>query len=139
MKTVFGSILVLGVLTSFGQANNDKHCIDIELQACLDSSENHTTKGMTDCVHRVTDKWDLELNRNYAILMTLLSDQEKATVKKSQLAWIKFRDEEINFSNQLYYGMGGTMWVPVAAQTKLDLTRQRALKLEAYIQNLTIK
>ena len=46
--------------------------------------------------------------------------------------------KEIEFSNQLYYDMQGTMWIPVAAQTKLDLTRKRTIELKNYIANLTI-
>ena len=34
--------------------------------------------------------------------------------------------------------MEGTMWIPVAAQTKLELTKQRALEIKDYITNLTI-
>lgn len=122
---------------TYGQIDST-YQIDKELQDCLDSSENYTTKGMTDCVGLATEKWDTELNKAYKELLNLLTDEQKEKLKIAQRKWIEYRDKEIEFSNQLYYDMQGTMWIPVAAQTKLDLTRKRTIELKNYIANLTI-
>ncbi len=137
MKLTLTAILFCLLNLAFGQTEKE-HPIDIELQNCLDSRENYTTKGMTDCVVQATKKWDLELNRNYQKLFKLLTDEKKGKLKITQRKWVEYRDKEIEFSNQLYHDMQGTMWIPVAAQTKLDLTRKRTLELESYIDNLTI-
>jgi uncharacterized protein YecT (DUF1311 family) len=137
MKLTLTAILFCLLNLAFGQTEKE-HPIDIELQNCLDSSENYTTKGMTDCVVRATEKWNLELNKNYQKLLNLLTAEQKEKLKITQREWVEYRDKEIEFSNQLYYDMQGTMWIPVAAQTKLDLTRKRTVELERYITNLTI-
>lgn len=85
-----------------------------------------------------TEKWDTELNKTYKELLDLLTTEQKEKLKIAQREWIEYRDKEIEFSNQLYYDMQGTMWIPIAAQTKLDLTRKRTIELESYIANLTI-
>lgn len=137
MKLTLTAILFCLLNLAFGQIEKE-HPIDIGLQNCLDSSESYTTKGMTDCVVRATGKWDEELNKNYQELLTLLTAEQTDKLKIAQRKWIEYRNKEIEFSNQLYYDMEGTMWIPVAAQTKLDLTRKRTIELESYIANLTI-
>ena len=93
---------------------------------------------MTDCVVQATEKWDLELNKNYQKLLNILTAEQKEKLKLTQREWVEYRDKEIEFSNQLYYDMQGTMWIPIAAETKLDLTRKRTVEPENYIANLTI-
>jgi len=137
MKLTLTAILFCLLNLAFGQTVKE-HPIDLELQNCLDSSENYTTKGMTDCVIRATEKWDEELNKNYQELLTLLTAEQKDKLKIAQRKWVIYRNNEIEFSNQLYYDMQGTMWITVAAQTKLDLTKKRTKEFESYIANLTV-
>ena len=137
MKFKLTLILFFIVNLVFGQPDN-KYMIDIELQKCLDSSENSTTKGMTDCVIQATAKWDKELNKNYQELLTLLTAEQKRKLKVSQREWIEYREKEIEFSNQIYSDIEGTMWIPVSANTKLELTKQRALEILGYKANLSI-
>ncbi len=82
-----------------------------------------------------TEKWDAKLNKAYKELLDLLTNEQKEKLKIAQREWIEYRDKEILFSNQLYYDMQGTMWISVAAHTKLDLTRKRTIELEIYISN----
>lgn len=99
----------------------------------MDSSENYTTIQMVECVNTAIDKWDTELNKAYKKLSDLLSPEQKEKLKLAQREWIIYRDKEIEFSNKLYADLKGTMWVIIAAQTKLDLIRKRTTELENYI------
>ncbi|MCC7430749.1 DUF1311 domain-containing protein [bacterium] len=126
---------VLSVI-AYGQTDKT-HQIDKELQNCLDSSENYTTSGMSGCVSEATKKWDAELNKKYKQLMNLLPAEQKEKLRTAQREWIKYRDKELEFSNQFYNEMGGSMWTPVAAGKNLDLTKQRTLELEKYISVLS--
>ena len=137
MKLTLTAILFCFLNLAFGQTDKEQQ-IDTELQNCLDTGENYTTKGMTDCVVQATEKWDLELNKNYQKLLNILTAEQKEKLKLTQREWVEYRDKEIEFSNQLYYDMQGTMWIPIAAETKLDLTRKRTVEPENYIANLTI-
>ncbi len=136
MRKILIIILILPFVQIYGQTDK-QHRIDIELQYCLDSTQNYTTYGMLECISRATKEWDKELNKNYNELISILSSGQKEKLKKSQRQWIVFRDNEIDFSNQLYADLQGTMWFIAAAQTNLDLNRDRAKKLSTYISNLT--
>ena len=137
MKVLLTTILTIFSVITYGQADSE-YQIDKELQFCLDLSENYTTKGMTDCVIKATEKWDIELNKSYKELLNLLTTEQKEKLKIAQREWIEYRDKEIEFSNQLYYDLQGTMWIPVAAQTKLNLTRNKTIELKSYIAILNI-
>jgi len=136
MKQILTTLLLSTFILVYGQTEK-KHSIDIELQKCFDSNENYSTKGMTECVITATESWDKELNKNYKILLGLLTDEQKEKLRESQRQWIKFRDNELEFSKSFYGQMNGTMWILIAAQTKLDLTRNRAKELMNYISTLT--
>ncbi|WLD24047.1 lysozyme inhibitor LprI family protein [Flavobacterium dauae] len=137
MKKLFTIIMIVFSVMIYGQANNI-HQIDKELEDCLNLEENYRTKGMLDCINSATTKWDVELNKTYKKLLSLLTVEQKEKLKIAQRKWIEYRDKEIEFSIQTYSDMQGTMWIPVSAQTKMDLTRQRTIDLENYIVNLTI-
>lgn len=137
MKNLLTIIFTVLSVIAYGQTDNT-HQIDKELQNCLDSSENYTTSGMSDCVNAATKKWDAELNKKYKQLMGLLTAEQKEKLKIAQREWIKYRDKEIEFSNQFYNDMQGSMWIPVAARKNLDLTKQRTLELERYISDLSV-
>ena len=136
MKILLSSLLIMLSISSFGQTEQ-LHPIDRELQDCLNSDENSTTVGMTECINTATWKWGEELNRQYKILLSLLTDQQKERLKSTQREWIRFRDKELQFTSQLYSDMQGTMWIPVAAQVKLDLIKHRTLELKNYTADLT--
>lgn len=137
MKKLFTIIMTVFSVMIYGQTTNT-HQIDKELQDCLNLNENYTTKGMIDCVNAATTKWDIELNKTYKKILDLLTVEQKEKLRIAQRKWIEYRDKEIEFSIQIYSDMQGTMWIPVSAQTKLDLIRQRTVDLESYIADLTI-
>ncbi len=134
---IYWIFLGLFFSTAVYSQTNQTTKIDIELQKCLRKPENYSTLGMIKCVHKATVKWDKKLNETYRKLLSLLTTTQKLKLKSSQREWLKFRDKEIEFSNQLYYDLQGTMWRPIAAETKLKLTKNRTLMLQEYLLNLT--
>src|SRR5690554_5855150 len=114
MKKIIALLMTAFSVITYAQTNNIHH-IDKELEDCLNLKENYTTKGMTDCVNSATTKWDIELNKTYKKLLSLLTVEQKEKLKIAQRKWIEYRDKEIEFSIQIYSDMQGTMWIPVAA------------------------
>ena len=135
MRSLLTTLFLTTFLFLHGQTEK-KHPIDVELQKCLDTKENYTTLAMTECIVKAADSWDIELNKNYKILLGLLTEEQKEKLKESQRQWIKYRDNELDFSRSFYTQMQGTMWIPVAARTRLNLTKQRAEELSDYISTL---
>lgn len=132
MKSLFTILLTIFSLNAIGQAM-EENPIDKGLKECLESSENYTTKGMKECVIQAAKKWDIELNKVYQELLDSLSNNAREKLVTSQRKWMEFRESEIQFSNQFYHDLGGTMWIPVKAEKILTLTKNRTLELEAYL------
>jgi len=130
-------MLLLGTtFPDLSQAQDLDHPIDVRTRACLDSVENQTTMGMIGCARRAYEAWDKELNKNYKLLMGVLSAEEKEKLKVAQRNWITWRDSETGFSGTVYGNIEGTMWRTVSADRYADITRQRALDLKVYYDNV---
>jgi uncharacterized protein YecT (DUF1311 family) len=130
------TLILIQAVSAYGQKDTEEHVIDKHLRECLDSTENQTTIGMTGCAIRAGKEWDKELNKNYNLLISELSVDEKEKLKNAQKNWILYRDREIEFARTIYVNLQGTMWQTVFADRKTELTRQRALELKAYYANL---
>jgi uncharacterized protein YecT (DUF1311 family) len=124
-------------LNACGQEKKTEQSIDQRLKACLDVEKNQTTAGMIECTNRAQEQWDKELNTNYSLLIGKLSADEKEKLKVAQRNWIAYRDKEIEFARTMYINMQGTMWRVVLADRQMELTKQRALDLKAYVDNMT--
>jgi uncharacterized protein YecT (DUF1311 family) len=113
------------------------HPIDSALSSCLDIHE--TTLGMVECFATAQEQWDAELNRAYNELMKLLDTSSKENLRRSQREWIQFRDQEMEFMNNWYGRMDGTLWKIVAAERKAEFVKRRALALQSYIDSIDME
>ena len=119
----------------YGQTSNKvESSIDKEYESC--QGENQTTQGMIECAQNAQKSWDVELNKYYKQLMTLLSPDEKEKLKKAQIGWLAFRDSEFQFSGTTYYNLQGTMWQITAADRAMSIVRTRAQELKTYVDIL---
>ncbi|MGE0087399.1 MAG: lysozyme inhibitor LprI family protein [Desulfococcaceae bacterium] len=67
-----------------------------EFSACMDRAKG-ITANMIECFAAETKKQDARLNKVYKELMNALSPARKNQLKEAHLAWIKFRDANVNF------------------------------------------
>ena len=109
-----------------------KHPIDQQLEDCHSIGKNQTTHGMIACEEAARAAWDVELNKNYKLLMAKLTAPEQEKLRASQRQWLLYRDKELDFSGQMFYNMDGTMWLVVAAGRRTEIVRSRALELKDY-------
>ncbi|GHN00001.1 hypothetical protein WSM22_14900 [Cytophagales bacterium WSM2-2] len=126
------SLTVLGQTTS---ASKDP--IDKQYESCIGT--NQTTQGMIECAQIAEKAWDGELNKNYKQLMTLLAPDEKELLKKAQISWLAYRDNENKFSGTMYYNMQGSMWLITAADRTRSIVKARAIELKMYYEILKDK
>jgi uncharacterized protein YecT (DUF1311 family) len=135
------SISILFILITFTALAEDttetRHPIDIRLEECLSIDSNYTTYGMMRCEAIARDEWDKEMNKYYNLLIKELSEEDVDRLRASQRQWLSYRDKEVDFSSQMYYGMEGTMWRVVAASSHTDIIKTRALELKSYYEMLT--
>ncbi|MGL5055973.1 MAG: lysozyme inhibitor LprI family protein, partial [Fusobacteriaceae bacterium] len=105
------SICLILSTISFAGVSED---YDIELSILEKQYEekldnDYSTIGMLRAMEEYYSELDKVLNKSYKELMAILSDEDKIALRDSQRAWIKFRDEQIEFSAKLYSKKEGTL------------------------------
>ena len=108
------------------------HPILLKAKKCLKNPNASTTRDVVECHMEAAKDWDKEVNVMYKKLMAMQGDmtpEAKAALKKSQQAWMTFRDQEFNFFGTYYYYIEGTVWQIVAAQMKADFVKDRVEEL----------
>lgn len=114
---------------------DDIHAIDMALSECM--ARDSSTAGSVACLDTAYKAWDAELNRVYQELGNRAGAERKESLKKAQLAWIKYRDTEFEWIITLYAKETGTMYTVMAASDRVEVVRRRALELSAYLGVLT--
>ena len=133
MKKIF--VIIIFLFSSsfiFAQSEVKKHPIDVWMDECLQT--NQTTAGMINCADKAYKKWDVELNKVYKELMTLLDEDSQKKLKDSQKAWIKFRDEEFKLLASFYAKKEGTMYIPMQLFDKVEILKNRVIELDGHLQ-----
>lgn len=108
-----------------------KHPIDRAAAACHDQAG--TTAESLECYDKDLKLWERELNRVYRALHAKLTPSEQRALEKAQRAWLQYRDSECALQEEYYSHFIGTIWVQVLASIRPELTRTRALDLQAML------
>lgn len=114
------------------QFYSDTTTIDISLNDCLATGENQTTYGMIQCIDTAYIAWDVELNKYYKLLMSVLTEEEKEKLKTAQKAWITMRDADISFIGLYSENLEGSMYRVSANYHTMEIVRLRALQLRSF-------
>ena|SRR6201989_204336 len=81
-----------------------------------------------DCAYQEYKAADAELNKVYGQLAGVLDAEDKASLKESELAWIKYRDSTCTFESSQY--KGGTMRGMIEAFCLTRVTKARTADLK---------
>lgn len=98
----------------------ENHPIDIALQECF--SEFYSTSGMIRCEQLALDAWDAELNRVYKAL----GGGKNTSLKKAQIAWVKYRDAQTEALRKEFGTREGTIWGVILMGYIVDITKTQA-------------
>lgn len=132
-KLLFFCATILIINTTLkAQFYSDTATIDINLTDCLATGENQTTYGMIQCIDTAYAAWDVELNKYYKLLMTVLTEEEKEKLKTAQKAWITMRDADISFIGLYSENLEGSMYRVSANYHTMEIVRLRALQLRSF-------
>lgn len=104
------------------------HPIDYALENCYSMPGGHTTAGMNNCLWGAELAWDSELNRVY----DGLGGPSNIELKKSHLAWIKFRDAEFEWFTTAFGSRQGSKWTFGIIGRRVDLIRQQVERLQSF-------
>ena len=80
------------------------------------------------CAHREYKAADAELNKVYGQLAGVLDAEDKASLKETELAWIKYRDSTCVFESSQY--KGGTMRPMIESFCLARVTKSRTAELK---------
>src|ERR1043166_3778994 len=101
MKRIALVLLFVPLLLSATLAKTQK---ERQIQPC---ESRGSQAEANDCAYQEYKAADAELNRTYSRLAAALDAEDKASLKDSELAWIKYRDSYCTFESSQY--KGGTM------------------------------
>lgn len=126
MKILFAGALLLIAATASG-AERLRQDLDTQLERCQQQAVS--TLENLQCYEAANTAWDRELNNQYKQLLAGQSLAAQAALKKAQRAWIGYRDSYFQGINHFYQQQQGTVWGPVAAESKLNVVRDKARDL----------
>lgn len=120
-------LTVAACVVPAGGAQNSKDPIDLGLDRAV--AKDPSTAGMRRATQEAARRWDAEMNRAYRRLAAYLRPDDRATLQRSQRAWLAFRDAEFRTIAALTGNKQGTMWGPVSDGQRLQIVKDRALQL----------
>lgn len=99
-----------------------------------DLIDNGTTDSMLSDTESLTNEWDRELNVVYNLVLDQLNSSEKEKVRSQQRQWLKSRDAKVKKAEN--DEEDPKMALFNAAGTKLEMTKERTLKLAEMFDEL---
>ena len=99
-----------------------------------DLIDNGTTDSMLSDTESLTNEWDRELNIAYNLVLDQLNSSEKEKVRSQQRQWLKSRDAKVKEAESDEEDPKTALFD--AAGTKLEMTKERALKLAEMFDEL---
>lgn len=103
----------------------NKYLINNATSLCID--EFGSTSGMVRCMGFALHAWDAELNRVYKAL----GGNKNASLKKAQMAWLKYRDAQTEAFIKEYGSRSGTIWRLTAQSLINEITENQVHILES--------
>ncbi len=134
---LFCATILITNNTLKAQFYSDTTTIDISLNDCLATGENQTTYGMIQCIDTAYAAWDVELNKYYKLLMSVLNGEEKEKLITAQKAWITMRDADMSFIGLYSENLEGSMYRVSANYHSMEIVRLRALQLRSFYTEIS--
>ena len=122
MKRIAPVVLCILLLLSASFAKTQK---ERQIQPC---EGRGSQAEASDCAYREYKAADAELNKIYNRLAAALDAEDKAQLKESEIAWIKFRDSYCAFESSQY--KGGTMRPMIESFCMARVTKAHAAELK---------
>jgi uncharacterized protein YecT (DUF1311 family) len=109
--------------------------IDKRFNDCVE--ENSCTVCFEECSVLAIKDWRAEMNKYYTLLIDSLDKPSKEKLILSQTKWLEFSELELQFSNEFYGNMDGTIWNGVNLRQTKEKIKNRAVNLKAYYNAIT--
>jgi uncharacterized protein YecT (DUF1311 family) len=120
-------ILCLSITSLSAYAGSIGQDIDSTLDKCKHDAVS--TIDSQNCYNSATKAWDKELGTQYNLLMKDQPENVRISIRDSQRQWIKYRDSYNKGIEVFYQKEEGTIWSLVAAESKMNIIRDKAMDL----------
>ena len=101
--------------------------------------KDYSTAGMVQALSKAEEQWDKKLNTTYQSLKKHMKPDEWADLVAAQRAWIADRNAQTKSLESPHEKMERTMWIPIHAEMRMAITKQRAQFLEGMLHNIAMK
>jgi len=135
MRRLLLAVLLLSPLSVFAAEDSKENPIDRAMDAAVD--RDPSTAGMVKAYSDANTQWDKTMNVVYKALKSKMEDSEWQALAKAQKDWLVFRDAQEKSIEATFSKMEGTMWIPVSTYKVMELTRERALYLQALLDTVS--
>lgn len=94
--------------------------------------KDYSNYGMRKCAQETSKYYDKILNDKYQAILNQLDKKGKESLKKTQLAWIKYDRAESGIYSKIQELFKGSMYPTMSMQNGTRIVRQRAKELDYY-------
>lgn len=135
MKKLFLIFISLIFLScDYSIAQTTMHPIDKAEQDCI--SKTADTQVMNQCSVTAQNAWEKEIKKSLSELKSVLDKESYKSLMNSQNSWEKYKIDEYNYIDKILENKQGTMYLNVNKGLKVDIVKQRALKLQEYLDTV---
>ncbi len=106
--------------------------IEAELKSCVSSAGAY--QAWNECTWRAYRKMETRLNETYRSLISKLSKDRQALLRKSQSRWLSFRNAEVDLSTSLDLPAGSQIQAMNEGHAYYRTTMLRVIELEHYLE-----
>jgi uncharacterized protein YecT (DUF1311 family) len=137
MKNVRNLLLVgLACMAPVLAEEPEKDPIDVALEAAME--KDYSTAGMVQALSKAEEQWDKKLNTTNQSLKKHMKPDEWADLVTAQRAWMADRDAQTKSLESPHEKMERMMWIPIHAEMRMSITKQRAQFLGNMLHNITM-
>ena len=135
MKKLFLIFIFLLFLSCcYSTAQTTMHPIDKAEQDCI--SKTADTQVMNQCSITAQNEWEKEIKKTLSELKSVLDKESYKSLINSQNSWEKYKIDEFRSIDKMLENKQGTMYLNVDKGLKVDIVKQRALKLKEYLNTV---
>ena len=135
MKKLFLIFISLIFLSCcYSTAQTTLHPIDKAEQDCI--SKTADTQVMNQCSITAQKEWEKEIKKTLSELKSVLDKESYKSLINSQNSWEKYKIDEFRSIDKMLENKQGTMYLNVNKGLKVDIVKQRALKLKEYLNTV---
>ena len=135
MKKLFLIFISLIFLSCcYSTAQTTMHPIDKAEQDCI--SKTADTQVMNQCSITAQKEWEKEIKKTLSELKSVLDKESYKSLINSQNSWEKYKIDEFRSIDKMLENKQGTMYLNVDKGLKVDIVKQRALKLKEYLNTV---